>query len=441
MEKIYIMLKNRPVLEINNYVCTILDYEHLPYSLRYEGINYDDVMNGWIKERIMNIDKANTKQILSGFSVRNPNPYKIAKKCYFTSLTDCYWMKLEKDPIQWKDVNLYHNSSNGKISAAALFGIALQPIENQMIYTPELTNKGMSAKAWIRERSGLHLYKIGKKELAASEILGVLRIPHVKYSEVALDDLQKIADKQYIDKISNLDEKVVKSRIVSTEDISLIPWEDFQLFCSYHGIDEYDEVLRIDKEQYHLMQIADFILSNDDRCGTSFGFVMNNDSGKIGKLYPLMNHDQAFSSKNLIYSKTANERLTLKDSAFRSIPFVKVDLEQILKMDKPVVLTDKEWNRVVGNTKELKLEILKNKLNEKGHTKFIHNGNCIKTKIDSGEIKIDSDLNVSYEKDGKDLYSEIILNDNVNKLYNYIKKEIELEVKRPERNLYVEYAR
>ena len=86
-------------------------------------------------------------------------------------------------------------------------------------------------------------------------------------------------------------------------------------------------------------------------------------------------------------------------------------------------------------------KIIKNKLNEKGHTKFIHNGNCIKTKIDSGEIKIDSDLNISYEKDGKDLYSEIILNDNVNKLYNYIKKEIELEVKRPERNLYVEYAR
>ena len=221
----------------------------------------------------------------------------------------------------------------------------------------------------------------------------------------------------------------------------MIPWEDFQLFCSYHGIDEYDEVLRIDKEQYHLMQIADFILSNDDRCGTSFGFVMNNDSGKIGKLYPLMNHDQAFSSKNLIYSKTTDERLTLKDSAFRSIPFVKVDLEQILKMDKPVVLTDKEWNRVVRNTKELKLEILKNKLNEKGYTKFIHNGSCIKTKIDSGEIKIDSDLNISYEKDGKDLYSEIILNDSVNKLYNYIKKEIELESKKPEKNIYIEYAR
>ena len=33
-------------MEIENYVCRILDYGRLPISLRYEGVNYDDVIHG-----------------------------------------------------------------------------------------------------------------------------------------------------------------------------------------------------------------------------------------------------------------------------------------------------------------------------------------------------------------------------------------------------------
>ena len=51
----------------------------------------------------------------------------------------------------------------------------------ERIHTPELTAQGMAAKAWIRQNGELYLYKVGKKELAASRILDALSVPHVTY--------------------------------------------------------------------------------------------------------------------------------------------------------------------------------------------------------------------------------------------------------------------
>ena len=41
MNKTYIMLKDIPVLEIEDYRCKILNYELLPISLRYPDVNYE----------------------------------------------------------------------------------------------------------------------------------------------------------------------------------------------------------------------------------------------------------------------------------------------------------------------------------------------------------------------------------------------------------------
>ena len=55
------MIKDIPVLEIENYRCKILNYELLPISLRYPDVNYDDVMHGWTENRTMNIGRTNAK--------------------------------------------------------------------------------------------------------------------------------------------------------------------------------------------------------------------------------------------------------------------------------------------------------------------------------------------------------------------------------------------
>ena len=62
MNKTYIMLKDIPVLEIEDYRCKILNYGLLPISLRYPDVNYDDVMHGWTENRTMNVGRTNAKK-------------------------------------------------------------------------------------------------------------------------------------------------------------------------------------------------------------------------------------------------------------------------------------------------------------------------------------------------------------------------------------------
>lgn len=361
MNRTYLMLKNNPVLEINNYTCKILDYQHLPYSLRYPDVNYDDVMHVWTEARTMNIGKTNAKKLLAGLRISQSNPYLIAKICHFASLTDCYWMKDENESISWEDVNLFKNSLEKAISSTALLGTPLAKMNNQRIHTPEVTAQGMAAKAWIRTDTGLCLYKVGKKELAASQILDALNIPHVRYEEVSVNELKHIADETHINKILKAGEKVVKSNIISSEEKSLVPWEDFQMYCAYHDLDEFREIEKIDPEQYHLMQVADYILSNEDRHGANFGFFMDNNSGKIETLYPLMDHDHAFSDDPIIFSQTSEQTMTLKEAAFQSLNHVntKINLNKLLNMKKPENINQEQWSRVLENAKEIRLEWLK----------------------------------------------------------------------------------
>ena len=255
MNKTYIMLKDIPVLEIEDYRCKILNYELLPISLRYPDVNYDDVMHGWTENRTMNIGRTNAKKLLAGFRISQSNPYMIARLFHFASLSDCYWMKDVEETYTWEQVSLFENPLEKAVTSTALLGTnrTFHTLV-QRIHTPEFTAQGMAAKAWIRETDGLYLYKVGKKELPASRILDALNIPHVSYIEAENSRLEEIADQDYIDKIYKRGEKIVKCRIISSEETALVPWEDFQVYCSYHNKNEYDMVKGMDAANYYNMQ-------------------------------------------------------------------------------------------------------------------------------------------------------------------------------------------
>lgn len=354
MSKTYIMLKDIPVLEIDNYTCRILNYDLLPVSIRYPEVNFDDVMHGWTENRTMNIGKTNAKKILAGFKISQSNPYLIAKLFHFTSLTDCYWMKEEAENIGWKDVSLFQNELEQTVTATALLG-SYHPFPSitPKIHTPELTAQGIAAKAWVRESDGLYLYKIGKKELAASNILDALNIPHVKYMSVNRESLHKIATEERLAKIEKNGEQIVKCKIISSEEKAIVPWEDFQMYCAYHDIDEFEYVQSHDTEAYYQMQIADYLLGNEDRHGANFGFFMDNDTGKILHLYPLMDHDHAFSNEENIPSQTSEANCTLYEAAVHALNYTSVELDPVFSINKPHQLLDDEWNGVLHRCQKL----------------------------------------------------------------------------------------
>ena len=354
MNKTYIMLKDVPVLEIEDYRCKILNYELLPISLRYPDVNYDDVMHGWTEKRTMNIGRTNAKKLLAGFRISQSNPYMIARLFHFASLSDCYWMKDAEETFTWEQVSLFENPWEKAVTSTALLGTN-QTFRTlvQKIHTPEFTAQGMAAKAWIREADGLYLYKVGKKELPASGILDALHIPHVSYIEAENSSLEKIADRNHIDKIYKSGEKIVKCRIISSEETALVPWEDFQVYCSYHDKNEYDMVKEMDAANYYKMQIADYILGNEDRHGANFGFYMDNRSGKLQGLYPLMDHDHAFSVDEDIPSQTSEQDETLQQAAYKAMNHAEVSFDNVLAMKKPEDLGDTQWKAVLGRCREL----------------------------------------------------------------------------------------
>ena len=354
MNKTYIMLKDVPVLEIEDYRCKILNYELLPISLRYPDVNYDDVMHGWTENRTMSIGRTNAKKLLAGFRISQSNPYMIARLFHFASLSDCYWMKDAEETFTWEQVSLFENPWEKAVTSTALLGTN-QTFRTlvQKVHTPEFTAQGMAAKAWIREADGLYLYKVGKKELPASGILDALHIPHVSYIEAENSSLEKIADRNHIEKIYKSGEKIVKCRIISSEETALVPWEDFQVYCSYHDKNEYDMVKEMDAANYYKMQIADYILGNEDRHGANFGFYMDNRSGKLQGLYPLMDHDHAFSEDGDIPSQTSEQDETLQQAAYKAMNHAEVSFDNVLAMKKPEDLGDTQWKAVLGRCREL----------------------------------------------------------------------------------------
>ncbi len=354
MKKTYICLKDQPVLEISSYSCRILDYDRLPVSLRYESVGFDDVMHGWTENRTMSVGRTNAKKLLAGFGISQSNPYLVARLFHFTSLTDCYWMKEEGEQVQWRDVSLFRNRLERTVSATALMGVPgyfkdkVMEFAESRIHTPELTAQGMAAKAWIRERGGLYLYKVGKKELAASRILDALKISHVRYEDAGEEMLARIADKKRIDSIKNAGEKVVKCKIITSEQKALVPWEDFQMYCAYHDLDEYACVRERDPHGYYSMEIADYILGNEDRHGANFGFFMDNRTGKIGNLHPLMDHDHGFSQESDIISQTSETKETLETAAIKAAGLGSwgIDCQAALQMKRPEELSEEEWEGV-----------------------------------------------------------------------------------------------
>ena len=146
--------------------------------------------------------------------------------------------------------------------------------------------------------------------------------------------------------IEGVGEKIVKSRLFTTEDQALVTFEEFKLFCNAYGMNPYEEALKIDKQAYLEMQIADYILNNNDRHEQNWGFIMDNESGQLTGYVPLFDHDHAFAEYKNVHSQTTEQDMTLLQAAVKAQGELKMDLSVLDRMEKPKELSDKQWKDV-----------------------------------------------------------------------------------------------
>ena len=210
------------------------------------------------------------------------------------------------------------------------------------------------------EGTDLYLFKVGAREVAASLILDALDIEHVQYDFVSNDELANvITDQGRLQKILKDKERIVKCKCITSERYSICTWENFRVYQAYHDVDEF-EALKPYISSVYKMNIADFVLGNSDRHEGNWGFFVDNESGEIVGLHPLMDHDHAFSLDPTLLCQPFDSEITLHDAAMEAIMKVSVNLDAVLCMRKPECISDLQWNGVIERVTELKKVIADN---------------------------------------------------------------------------------
>ena len=293
----YLMHRSQPIMEIDidKSIYKILNESLLPIRLKgaitdNRDFNRDRIIE-FLASRVINIDRTNAKKLLNAFhftqSQELTDKARIAVTCKAVSMTDCFWIKQESDPTTWDEINPQANSLNQIVTHIALTGSSLTLTGR--IHTPELTGHGSYAKAWVREKDGIYLYKRStkdgqesEKEVMTSNILDCFYLPHVIYLDAQFDNF-------YVCKCKNM----------CNDNLSIVTAEDVYRYCSRNSIDFMKFILDIDKDAVYKMCIIDYLISNSDRHLQNWGFYVNNNTGNLLCCHPLYDHTNAFDDGDM----------------------------------------------------------------------------------------------------------------------------------------------
>lgn len=352
-----LLLKNTPLLKIqDNGNCEILDFDRLPFPLRNEKVTFVDFME-WASNRTLSIGRSYAKEILNAMRLPQSNRYAVCKACRGLSLEDSYWIKQNEDDKTWEEMNLFQNPLSLFVTEISLSGrtthYQLEDSTRRNIHTPELTTLGASAKGWIRKDGSLYLHKVGKYEIPADEILSALGIPHIHYEISQKEEIDSYLSEERKQWIEGVGEVIVNSGLFTSESRSMVTFEEFKMFCEIYGLNAYQEAARIDRPSYLKMQIADYILNNNDRHEQNWGFFMDNASGKITGYCPLFDHDHAFVNYDNVMSQTTEEPVLLYEAAAEAQREIKLDLSGLTDMKRPQLLTEEQWAKVLERAGKL----------------------------------------------------------------------------------------
>lgn len=352
-----LLLKDKPILQIeDNGPCKVLDFERLPFALRRQDITLADFIE-WASSRTLSIGRSYAKEILNTLRLSQNNRYAVCKACRGVSLEDSYWIRQEDDGKTWEEINLFQNSLSLFITEVSLSGKNMNyeaaDYWKKEIHTPELTTLGASAKGWIRQKDGIYLHKVGKYEVPAAEILSAAGIEHIPYQISAEAQIASYLSEERKGWIEGVGEKIVNSRIFTSEETALVTFEEFKIFCDAYALNPYEEASNIDRNAYLKMQIADYLLNNNDRHEQNWGFLMENKTGKITGYCPLFDHDHAFSDNPKVLSQTTEDICTLEAAGISAQKELQLDLSGLCRMNKPQQLTEKQWIQVLERKEKL----------------------------------------------------------------------------------------
>ena len=359
-ERFTIMHKDRKVAAIReDGTCTIYAPSFMPYNLYLETADdLDTRLNNlnnfyyWCSSRVLTLDRRFAKEILNSIGAKQAATDRdraaIAISYHGLSLTDVYWIKFSRENVSFADLSLFRHSLSGAFADVSLNGRSLT-VQNAELLKPndaagDIGTQGVAPKAWIRENGTFYLLKNGderdvKAELLASKIARCFQAESVAYEPSTFEG-----------------KPVSRSRIITSEDASLVSMEAVDVYCVNHGLDRDAFVLKKDAFAYHMMNLIDYLVGNTDRHWGNWGFLVSNDTNKLEKLYPLMDFNKSFLAYDTIDGarcQTSSRKLSQREAAIEAVRAV--GLNQIVEI-KPEWFEDAaQWQmfcRRLGVIKE-----------------------------------------------------------------------------------------
>ena len=337
-ERFTIMHKDRKVAAIReDGTCTVYAPSFMPYNLYLETANdLDTRLNNlnnfyyWCSSRVLTPDRKYAKEILNSIgakqAVTDRDRAAIAISYHGLSLTDVYWIKFNRENVSFADLSLFRHSLSGAFADVSLNGRSLT-VQNAELLKPndaagDIGTQGVAPKAWIRENGSFYLLKNGderdvKAELLASNIARCFRAESVAYEPFTFEG-----------------KPVSRSRIITSEDVSLVSMEAVDVYCANRELDRDAFVLKKDAYAYHMMNLIDYLVGNTDRHWGNWGFLVSNDTNRLEKLYPLMDFNKSFLAYDTIDGarcQTSSRKLSQREAAIEAVHTV--GLNQIAEIN------------------------------------------------------------------------------------------------------------
>lgn len=306
----YLMWKDDIVMRVDlGYgLFEIFDEQKLPFELRGRitptfSINNDFFLNRdnlfeFLSQRVLPLSRENAKKILNTLHLTQTQTERERAKVALTTravtLQDSFWFKLEEDKIGWDNVNLRKNHLNEIIAQVALHGRSLSL--RGKFNTAELSTDGAYAKCWIREDDGPYMLKKSfrehesETEVEVSNLLDILKVPHVKYTATRDNGVY-----------------CCKCKCLADDTHSMLAAESFIAYYNRMNKSYLNEALRIDSKSIYTMCIIDYLISNSDRHIRNWGFFYD-DSFTILGCHPLFDHNNAFD-KDVVKDITGGDSL------------------------------------------------------------------------------------------------------------------------------------
>lgn len=306
--KCYLMNENQKVAFIelrqsDNRIVKIyellnIDYAPLSVINAYhdKSKNITKEMNNWYRHRGIPSWRKGLSQLLENLNVHSTT--ELLNKAYGLSLSDRYWIKEEKSPLKWEDINFFENDYHGFRYLKVSLSTSQQLSPN--LYSPNNTTDGMLPKGWIIEDGNRILVKGTYtpsqqepiNEWLSSEICNRLGFDYCSYQVDIFDD--KIVSKcnnflkEHEEVISAYD--IFYSQRKSNQDNDFMHYQ--KILCC-HGISNAKEALEN-------MLILDYLIMNTDRHMKNFGIIRNTKTLEWVRCTPIFDSGQAMNCNQLM---------------------------------------------------------------------------------------------------------------------------------------------